>query len=228
MHVPIGARRDPTCARRRRSGSPSPSKMCARSCAPNSRAALRCDRVEYRLHIGRRTADDPQDLARRRLLLERLLRLVEQAHVLDRDHRLVGEGCRERDLLFGKRPGNRACQDQNTDWGAFAEQRNADHGAISTRRPGHRCPLYSGSAFASRMWTVLPSSKARPTQVALPGLLTTCLSAALCSGDCPNIAATLNPSPSGRQMFAPSASHNLHARFVDRIKHLLQIERPTG
>ena len=37
--------------------------------------------------------------ARRGLLLERLFRLVEQADVLDRDDRLVGEGLEERDLL---------------------------------------------------------------------------------------------------------------------------------
>ena len=44
-----------------------------------------------------------QDLARRGLLLERLLGLVEQPHVLDRDHRLVGEGLEQRDLLVGER-----------------------------------------------------------------------------------------------------------------------------
>jgi hypothetical protein len=54
------------------------------------------------------------------------------AHVLDRDHRLVRKGCRERDLVVGKRPGHRACQDQNTDWGSFAEHRDSYHGAISS------------------------------------------------------------------------------------------------
>jgi hypothetical protein len=33
------------------------------------------------------------------LLLERLLRLVEQPHILDRNHSLVGEGLEERDLV---------------------------------------------------------------------------------------------------------------------------------
>ena len=41
----------------------------------------------------------------RGLLLERLLGLVEQAHVLDRDHRLVGERLEQRDLLVVERPG---------------------------------------------------------------------------------------------------------------------------
>ena len=40
----------------------------------------------------------------------RLLRLVEQARVLDRDHRLVGEGLEQRDLLVGERLGRLAQQ----------------------------------------------------------------------------------------------------------------------
>src|SRR5215831_11171993 len=39
------------------------------------------DGVEDRLHVRRRARDHPQDLARGGLLLQRLLRLVEQAHV---------------------------------------------------------------------------------------------------------------------------------------------------
>ena len=33
-----------------------------------------------------------------------LLDLAEQARVLDRDHRLIGEGLQQRDLLLGERP----------------------------------------------------------------------------------------------------------------------------
>ena len=57
------------------------------------------DAVEHRLDIVGGARDDTQDLARRRLLLEGLrqvlvtgLQLLEQAHVLDGDHGLVGEG----------------------------------------------------------------------------------------------------------------------------------------
>ena len=64
------------------------------------------DGVEHRLHVGRRGADHLQHLGRRGLALERLLGLVEQAHVLDRDHRLVGEGLQQVDLAFGERPGS--------------------------------------------------------------------------------------------------------------------------
>ena len=53
-----------------------------------------------------------QDLRGRRLLLQRLgqlaiarLQLLEQPHVLDRDHRLVGEGLQQLDLLVGERAG---------------------------------------------------------------------------------------------------------------------------
>jgi hypothetical protein len=77
------------------------------------------DGVEDRLHVGRRPADDAQDLRRRRLLFEGLgnlrvsngegavlfLELSEQPHVLDGDHGLVGEGLHERDLLVGERFG---------------------------------------------------------------------------------------------------------------------------
>jgi hypothetical protein len=47
------------------------------------------DRVKHRLHVSRRATDHTQDLARRRLSLERLLRLVEEADVLDGDNGLV-------------------------------------------------------------------------------------------------------------------------------------------
>ena len=66
---------------------------------PKRRRQLSHDRVEHRLGVGHRAADHAQDLGRRRLLLERLLGLVEQAHVLDRDHRLVGEGLQQLDVV---------------------------------------------------------------------------------------------------------------------------------
>ena len=54
----------------------SPSNV--KTSAELARAKLQCGRrdgVEHRLHIGRRLADHAQDLARRRLLLQRFLRL---------------------------------------------------------------------------------------------------------------------------------------------------------
>src|SRR5262245_53106814 len=65
------------------------------------------DGVEHRLHVRRRTTDDPKHLGRCGLMLQglaqfrvALLDLLEQSHVLDRDDRLVGEGFEELDLLF--------------------------------------------------------------------------------------------------------------------------------
>src|SRR5688500_47687 len=62
----------------------------ARLASEQTRRALD-DGIEYWLLVRRTAADHLQDLRSRGLLLERLLRLVKQAHVLDGDHRLVGE-----------------------------------------------------------------------------------------------------------------------------------------
>ena len=69
------------------------------------------DGVEDRLHVRRRAADDAEHLGRCRLMLQglaqfcvALLQFFEQPHVLDRDHRLIGEGFEESDLLVSKRP----------------------------------------------------------------------------------------------------------------------------
>jgi len=47
--------------------------------------------VEYRRGVGHRSADHLQHLGGSSLLLQRLLRLVEQPRVLDCDHRLVAK-----------------------------------------------------------------------------------------------------------------------------------------
>ena len=67
-------------------------------CLAEPRSTFR-DSIQHRVKIRRRARDDAQDLARRRLLLERLrqiavarLQLLEQPHVLDGDHRLRGKG----------------------------------------------------------------------------------------------------------------------------------------
>ncbi|HMH54535.1 MAG TPA: hypothetical protein VK548_30145 [Candidatus Acidoferrum sp.] len=81
----------------------------ATACATESRRVLD-ERFEHRLKIERRAADDLEDFAGGGLLLERFaeivvacLKLGEKSHVLDRDHRLVGKGLEERDLLVGER-----------------------------------------------------------------------------------------------------------------------------
>jgi len=51
---------------------------------------------------GGRACNHTQDLARRSLLLQRLLEFVEQPHVLDGDDRLVGEGFEQPNLRRGE------------------------------------------------------------------------------------------------------------------------------
>src|SRR5262245_1709211 len=67
--------------------------------------------VENGANLAGRGADHAQDLGRRGLLVEGLtqlararLYLLEQARILDGDHRLVGEDLQETDLLFGEWP----------------------------------------------------------------------------------------------------------------------------
>ena len=68
------------------------------------------DGVEDRLHVRRRAADDAEHLGCCRLMLQSLaqfcvalLEFLEQPHVLDGDHGLVGEGFEKSDLLLGER-----------------------------------------------------------------------------------------------------------------------------
>ena len=67
------------------------------------------DGIEHGLQFGRRAAYDREDITCRRLLFQRLsqlavadLQFIKQAHVLDRDHRLVGECGDQFDLLVCK------------------------------------------------------------------------------------------------------------------------------
>jgi hypothetical protein len=73
----------------------------------------------------------------RGLLLQRLgelagarLHLLEQPHVLDRDHRLVGEDRNEIDLLLGEWINRSPAQEQCADGNSLAQEWNAEYGAI--------------------------------------------------------------------------------------------------
>ena len=70
-------------------------------CLTQPRGIL-CHHIQHRLNIRRRTGDDAQDFTRRGLLLQRLLEFLEQPHVLDGDHRLVGKGFEQLDLRRGE------------------------------------------------------------------------------------------------------------------------------
>src|SRR4029077_10028101 len=91
------------------------------------------DAVEYRLDIVGGARDDPQDVAGGGLLLQRLgqstitrLQLREQAHVLDSNDRLVGEGLEERDLLFVEGLGLRPPEGHRSDRLARPQKRQCD------------------------------------------------------------------------------------------------------
>ena len=58
--------------------------------------------IQHRLNIRRRAGDNTQDFTRRCLLLQRFLEFLEQPHILDGDHGLVGEGFQQLDLRRGE------------------------------------------------------------------------------------------------------------------------------
>ena len=78
--------------------------------------------VEHRLDIRRRAGDNAQDFTRGRLLLQRFLEFLEQPHVLDGDHGLVGEGLEQLDLLVGEGTNLDVGGSDYTDRDAFAQQ----------------------------------------------------------------------------------------------------------
>ena len=90
------------------------------------------DGRKHRLHVRRRTGDDLQDLGRRGLPLQRLLRLVEQPCVLDRDHSLVGEGLQQLDVMVGERAGLNAGDADLPYRHALVHQRCEQHAAVAT------------------------------------------------------------------------------------------------
>ena len=87
------------------------------------------ERIQHRLEIERRAAYDFQHFARRRLLLEGLgevavasLQFLEQPHVLDGDHGLVGEGFEKGDLFLRERTDLRSANHNRPDGNTLAEQ----------------------------------------------------------------------------------------------------------
>ena len=87
------------------------------------------DHLEDRRHIRRRARDNAQDLADGGLLVEGFLALVEESRVFDRNHRLICEGRKERDLLLRERLGFEASARDHAEHLAFAQQRHRDYRA---------------------------------------------------------------------------------------------------
>ena len=94
------------------------------------------ERLQDRLKIEHRPADDLQHVGGRRLLLQRLLEiasarlhLVEQAHVLDGDDGLIGEGLQEVDLALGEWASLPTCDHEYADNGIVALHRDSQRRA---------------------------------------------------------------------------------------------------
>ena len=108
----------------------------------NPRGALD-DGVKDRLHVRRRAADDAEHLGGCGLMLQgfaqfcvALLHFFEQPHVLDGDHRLIGEGLEKSDLLVGERPNLRAA---NTDYVRWQLPSRSNGVARTVRIPAVMC-----------------------------------------------------------------------------------------
>ena len=89
------------------------------------------DRLEYRLHVRGRAADDAQDVGSGGLPLERLLGLVEQARVLDRDHRLVGERLQQCLLLLCEWAAIAVSGDNGADHRVLAQHGGGDQRVVA-------------------------------------------------------------------------------------------------
>ena len=87
-------------------------------------------RIEHRRQIAGRSVDHLQHLGGRGLLLQRLALLGHQPCVLDRDHRLIGEGADEFDLPVGERLDPLAREHDDPDHLTFAQQRHAERGPL--------------------------------------------------------------------------------------------------
>ena len=82
-------------------------------------------RAQLMAHIGKELR---LVLARLRELAALVLNLIEQPRVLDRDHRLVGEGRHQLDLLVGEKLNRATHQHEDRDRDSFAQERRAKHG----------------------------------------------------------------------------------------------------
>src|SRR5262249_29363193 len=113
-----------------------PIKRCHLSCAKASR---RLDqRIEHRLQIEGRTADDLEHVCGGSLLLQRLaellralLHVVEQPYVLDRDHRLACESCQQCNLLVREWPYLGATDQKSANGLVLPQQGNAESGPVT-------------------------------------------------------------------------------------------------
>ena len=89
--------------------------------------------------IGGRVRYDAEDLSERSLPLERLLRLVEQPHILDRDDRLGGERLDQLHLVRSERDRIRFAQRDRADRDALSKQWRDEQGPLTDRDEALAC-----------------------------------------------------------------------------------------
>ena len=100
----------------------------------------RDDRAQYGFQVERRTdglADFAQCLQfsyRLRELGRARLKFLEEPNVLDRDHRLIGEGLQQSDLFFGKRARDAPADSDGAHGLVLAHQRNAQYASETPLR----------------------------------------------------------------------------------------------
>jgi hypothetical protein len=99
----------------------------------NSRGRLD-ERIEHGLQVKGRAADHLEHIGGRGLLFQRLaqlacarLHLFKQTHVLNCDHRLIGERLHQLNLLSGKWPYLSATDRKRADCGVSSQQRNREN-----------------------------------------------------------------------------------------------------
>src|SRR6266568_3196008 len=88
-------------------------------------------RIEHRLQVESRAADDLEHVGRGGLLLQRLAQLVKKADVLDGNHRLVGEHCHQLDLFLREWLDDRSCANEHADRDALSQEWNAEITAVT-------------------------------------------------------------------------------------------------
>ena len=126
------------------------------------------DRIENRLAVRNGAADYLEDFGRSTLVIECLLHIVEQPHILDRDHGLIGKSGRKLDLLVREGSYLRARQRQHANRSALAQERDTE-GCAKLADLLNIKEEYSGSASTSAIWTGLPSSALRSVADLRPG-----------------------------------------------------------
>src|SRR5262245_11297534 len=88
-------------------------------------------RVQHGLQVEGRAADDLEHVGGGGLLLQRLAQLVDQPYVLDRDHRLVGEGLEQGDLPLAEEASLGTAEHDRADRDTFSHQGDAEDRAVA-------------------------------------------------------------------------------------------------